>query len=161
MHLPVMLIPFPLLRKLQVKSRQKWILVSVFLLPIIPIIFAILRLVIANATTGNVDPIAFQLYSMLENSLAIITSCLPSIRLFVTGSSRSETKSSGPYYANKGVSSVLAHKYGSRQPQSGSIPLETLMDNESDMYGDTEGILVKRDYRVESAEGLHSHASSR
>jgi hypothetical protein len=70
-----MLIPFSLLRKLQINSRQRWILVGIFFLPItpiIPIIFAILRLVKANATTHNVDPIRFQLYSMLEKHVSRI-----------------------------------------------------------------------------------------
>ncbi|KAL4806825.1 hypothetical protein BDV18DRAFT_159994 [Aspergillus unguis] len=80
----IMLIPFPLLHTLQVPPRKKYILAGIFSLPIIPIIFAVLRLVIAKpAATDNVDPVKFQLYSMLENSSAIITSCLPSLRLFV------------------------------------------------------------------------------
>ncbi|KAL4963782.1 uncharacterized protein BDV14DRAFT_209697 [Aspergillus stella-maris] len=79
----IMLIPFPLLPTLQIPTRKKLILASIFSLPIIPIIFAVLRLVIANAETENVDPVKFQLYSMLENSSAIVTSCLPSLRLFV------------------------------------------------------------------------------
>ncbi|KAL4936538.1 hypothetical protein BDV06DRAFT_216605 [Aspergillus oleicola] len=79
----IMLIPFPLLPTLQIQPRKKLILAGIFSLPIIPIIFAILRLVIANPKSENVDPIKFQLYSMLENSSAIVTSCLPSLRLFV------------------------------------------------------------------------------
>lgn len=78
-----MLIPFPLLRTLQIPPRKKYILAGIFSLPLIPILFAVLRLVIANPDSGNVDPIKFQLYSMLENSSAIVTACLPSLRLFV------------------------------------------------------------------------------
>ncbi|KAL2815750.1 hypothetical protein BJX63DRAFT_430686 [Aspergillus granulosus] len=92
----IMLIPFPLLRTLQVAPRQKYILAAIFSLPIIPIIFAVLRLVIANPSIGNVDPIKFQLYSMLENSSAIVTSCLPSLRLFVSNS-RAQTGYKGSY----------------------------------------------------------------
>ncbi|KAL4918312.1 hypothetical protein BDW62DRAFT_210580 [Aspergillus aurantiobrunneus] len=80
----IMLIPFPLLPKLQVPPRKKYTLAAIFSLPLIPILFAVLRLVIAKpADNENVDPIKFQLYSMLENSSAIVTSCLPSLRLFV------------------------------------------------------------------------------
>ncbi|KAL4866919.1 hypothetical protein BDV12DRAFT_210268 [Aspergillus spectabilis] len=82
----IMIIPFPLLQHLQVAPRKKLLLTAIFSLPLIPIIFAILRLVIANPHNENVDPIKFQLYSMLENSSAIVTSCLPSFRLFVVNS---------------------------------------------------------------------------
>lgn len=78
-----MIIPFPLLRTLQIPPRKKYVLAAIFSLPLIPIVFAVLRLVIADPDSGNVDPIKFQLYSMLENSSAIVTSCLPSLRLFV------------------------------------------------------------------------------
>lgn len=78
-----MLIPFPLLRTLQIPPGKKYVLAAIFSLPLIPILFAVLRLVIANPDSGNVDPVKFQLYSMLENSSAIVTSCLPSLRLFV------------------------------------------------------------------------------
>ncbi|KAK2814098.1 hypothetical protein FQN50_000502 [Emmonsiellopsis sp. PD_5] len=65
----IMIIPFPLLRKLHMDSRQKWILAGIFCLPIIPIILAVLRFVLTNPREdGNVDPIRYQFFSMLENS---------------------------------------------------------------------------------------------
>ena len=82
-----------------------WILGGVFSLPIIPIIFATLRLVMAKDSTHNVDPIRFQLYSMLENTSAIITSCLPSIRLFVVNIRASTHLGSSRYW--HGVASSL------------------------------------------------------
>jgi hypothetical protein len=64
----VMLIPFPLLYKLKINRRQRNILLVIFCFPIITISFAILRRVQTNPTLKNVDPIRFQLYSMLENA---------------------------------------------------------------------------------------------
>jgi hypothetical protein len=61
-------IPFPLLWKLQVNERQKLILAAIFLLPLIPITFGILRLVFCNPVTGTVDVIKFTFYFMLENT---------------------------------------------------------------------------------------------
>lgn len=61
-------IPFPLLWKLQIKDRQKIILGSIFLLPLLPITFGILRLVFCNPTTGTVNVIKFTFYHMLENT---------------------------------------------------------------------------------------------
>lgn len=61
-------IPFPLLWKLQVSQRQRIILVVIFLLPLIPICFGILRLVFCNPTAGTVDVVKFTFYFMLENT---------------------------------------------------------------------------------------------
>jgi hypothetical protein len=127
-----MLTPFPLLRKLQINSRQMWILGCVFSLPIIPIIFATLRLVRANATTHNVDPIRFQLYSMLENTSAIITSCLPSIRLFIVNI-RGSTHPGLPRYCWHGVASSLKvnDQKALHGPQNGALPLESLVETQN------------------------------
>lgn len=65
-------IPFPLLWKLQVSQRQKVILALIFLLPLIPIAFGILRLVFCNPTTGTVNVVKFTLYFMLENTAGIV-----------------------------------------------------------------------------------------
>jgi hypothetical protein len=64
----VLFIPFPLLWKLQVDQRQKAILVILFLLPTIPIMFGVLRLVLVNPADGTVNVVKFQMYSMLENT---------------------------------------------------------------------------------------------
>ena len=96
-----MLTPLPLLKKLQINSRQKTILVVIFLTPLIVITFAIFRLVETNPTSTTFDPIRLNLFSTLEVSCckyillksdlsnlcsAIIAACLPSIRLFFLSS---------------------------------------------------------------------------
>jgi hypothetical protein len=70
-----MLIPFPLLWKLHINKKQRNILIIIFCLPIVPIIFAILRLAATNPTNTFVDPVRFQLFSMLENA-----TCTPLIQ---------------------------------------------------------------------------------
>jgi hypothetical protein len=132
-----MLIPFPLLRTLQVPPRQKFILAAIFSLPIIPIIFAVLRLVIANPSTGNVDPIKFQLYSMLENSSAIVTSCLPSLRLFV-GNSRAQAYTGSHKY----------HRYG-REYSSGQGNYSRNRVHWSGGAGSSEARVQAQSYQME------------
>lgn len=63
-----MLTPFPLLRKLQISSREKAILVLIFLLPLFVIAFAILRLVETNSLSTTVDPVRLALFSTVEVS---------------------------------------------------------------------------------------------
>ncbi|KAK8038224.1 hypothetical protein PG994_014991 [Apiospora phragmitis] len=105
----VMLIPFPLLRHL------KYTLAGIFLLPIIPIMFGVLRLVFCNPTVGSVNTIKFQMFSMLENTAAMITSCLPSLRLFVA-QQKNQSRSSGNNSNSKRTSSVAA-AVATRRPQ--------------------------------------------
>lgn len=143
-----MIIPFPLLWKLRVNTRQKNILIGVFLLPILPMIFAILRLAKANATDGPVDMIAFQVYSMLEITTAVITSCLPSLRLFVSKQPQSQNQSY-PRYGNT-LSSTSAHNPFWRGKR-GSIPLDTFVETQNgDVVESGAGIHVKQDFHVES-----------
>src|SRR2546421_2395427 len=123
-----MLTPFPLLRKLHINSRQMWILGGVFSLPIIPIIFATLRLVMAKDSTHNVDPIRFQLYSMLENTSAIITSCLPSIRLFVVNIRASTHLGSSRYWHGVASSLKVNDQKTLHGPQHGALPLEEMVE---------------------------------
>lgn len=66
-----MLIPFPLLSKLQINRRDNSILVVIFLLPLFVIAFAILRLVETNASGTTVDPIRLALFSTVE-----VTCCM-------------------------------------------------------------------------------------
>lgn len=123
-----MLIPFPLLYKLKIDNRKRWILIGLFSLPIIPVLFACLRLVRSNNPDGDVDPIKFQLYSMLENTAAIVTSCLPAFRLFVInvqnsaqGGSRSSRRFSWIF-----MSSFKSGNF-SQSRRNKAIPLETLL----------------------------------
>ncbi|KAH8697813.1 hypothetical protein BGW36DRAFT_379522 [Talaromyces proteolyticus] len=127
----IMLIPFPLLRKLQIKPRQRNILILVFLFPIIPIVFGILRLVEANATTDNVDPIRFTLWSMLENISAIIASCLPALRLFVFSSRTSTYPAGSSSYSRKYHRRAESHPH-SFNGHNSSVPLENLIETNTD-----------------------------
>ncbi len=65
-----MLIPFPLLWKLQMPRRQKQILIVIFLTPLFAIVFAILRLTIQTIETigPTIDPARLVQYSTLEVS---------------------------------------------------------------------------------------------
>lgn len=154
-----MIIPFPLLHKLKVNRRKRWILIAVFSLPIIPIMFAILRLVMTNPKTHNVDPIKFQLFSMLENTSAIVTSCLPAFRLFIVNAhnstvhsdsrpSRRYSRGVGGSYRNFGDSSQ--HK------KSGGIPLGSFTPSHCDSYHEAnvvhDRVVVGKGVSVDSDE---------
>ena len=100
----VLLIPFPLLWKLKVTSRQKTILAAIFLLPSIPIVFAILKLVLVNPTkSGPIDMFKFSIFYMLENSTG---TCPPFPR---TQLAKSIQPSSQHAFPPSGSSSTVHH----------------------------------------------------
>ena len=150
-----MIIPFPLLHKLKVSRRKRWILIALFSLPIIPIIFAILRLAMTDPRTHTVDPIKFLLFSMLENTSAIVTSCLPAFRLFVVNAHiptvHSDSRPShwiGGSYRNYGELT---------QPKKdGAIPLGSFTQSNYDSYHEAhvvhERAVVGKGVSVESDE---------
>ncbi|KAF1965308.1 hypothetical protein BU23DRAFT_604310 [Bimuria novae-zelandiae CBS 107.79] len=164
----LLLIPFPLLWKLQVNQRRKIILATIFLLPLLPITFGILRLVFCNPTTGSVNVIKFTFYHMLENTAAIITACLPSMRLFFflnkTGNkTRSSEPYAGGYRVGNGYSISRARAMFSgtmsRNDTKGVIPLENMdegRDTETPRRDSDEsqsrilhkGAMVTREYSV-------------
>ncbi|KAJ5690161.1 hypothetical protein N7462_004553 [Penicillium macrosclerotiorum] len=134
----VMVIPFPLLHKLKVNRRKRWILIGIFSLPIIPIMFAILRLVMTNPKTHNVDPIKFQLFSMLENTSAIITSCLPAFRLFIVNAHNStvhsDSRPSDRYSRGLGGSYRNFGGQSQNSRKNAGIPLGSLTQSQFDSY---------------------------
>ncbi|KAJ5960015.1 uncharacterized protein N7479_007165 [Penicillium vulpinum] len=150
----VMVIPFPLLYKLNVDPRKRWILVGLFSLPIIPIIFAILRLVMTNPKSHNVDPIKFQLFSLLENTAAIVTSCLPAFRLFIANAHNSTVHSdSRPSRYSRGLRGAYKN-FGasSSNKQETGIPFESLNYASHDTHIIHDGSLVGKALSKDSDE---------
>ena len=135
-------------------------MIALFSLPIIPIIFAVLRLVMANATNKNVDPVKFQLYSMLENNTAIITSCLPSLRLFIVNTrDASNQPGSLRYYARgqKDYFDPRMRESYSMGRRGESCRTETLIEtSQQGEEGETMGDASSGESQTGLARGLHS-----
>ncbi|CAF9935799.1 hypothetical protein IMSHALPRED_010355 [Imshaugia aleurites] len=143
----IMLTPFPLLSKLQINSRPKKILVIIFLLPLIVISLAILRLVDTNAEGTTVDPIRLAFFSTVEVSCSIIAACLPSMRLFFVPQSATSSPSL-PSYSRRSEAPFeslphedlhpLQHFEKSRGPQASTGSVESILP--------PEDIYVRRDF---------------
>lgn len=85
---------------------------------------------------------------MLENTFAIVTSCLPAIRLFVAKQGNMTNNTSNRYYGN-GVSSNTADDLFGRGKKG--IPLDTLTETHNgEVVEDTAAIFMKQDFVVES-----------
>ncbi|KAI9817312.1 MAG: hypothetical protein M1832_004734 [Thelocarpon impressellum] len=91
--LMIMALPLRILWSLNITKRQKAGLATAFSLATIVIVFAIIRAVQTHATLTpqaisslqRADPIALTLFSVLESSVAVIVSCLPSFRVLFLG----------------------------------------------------------------------------
>lgn len=162
-----MIIPFPLLHKLKVNRRKRWILIGVFSLPIIPITFAILRLVMTNPKTHNVDPIKFQLFSMLENTFAIVTSCLPAFRLFIVNAHKSTANNdsrptdrysrgnSGPYRSFRG-------SFRNKNSEDACIPLSSFngSDHHANIVYNKEDAVIKTISENSDEQSLYNRSTT-
>lgn len=150
-----MLIPFPLLYKLRIDDRKRWILIGLFSLPIIPVLFACLRLVKSNNPDGDVDPIKFQLYSMLENTAAIVTSCLPAFRLFVISVQSSSAQ--GGSRSSRRFSSIFTSSFmsgnHSQNKRNRAIPLETLLETYQENMSSSHEMGLTRDNSNKESDG--------
>lgn len=82
-----------LLWTLQISAREKVALGAVFLVGVIKITFAVIRVVKIGASAKHVNPIWLALWSMIEASVAVVVACLPSFRvLFAHGRRQSQVR---------------------------------------------------------------------
>ena len=97
--LAVMAFPLYVLKGLQMQTRQKWGLASVFCLAILVVIFDILRTVFsAKSARGGAVGASTALWDILEITIAVIVSCLPAYRTILTQrKQRKQRKTNGTY----------------------------------------------------------------
>ncbi|MCJ1414658.1 hypothetical protein MMC32_000985 [Xylographa parallela] len=92
----IMALPLRLLWGLKVNLQQKIALAAIFSLGFIIIAFAVVRVVETGATFKHVNPMWLALWSMIEASVAVIVSCLPSFRALFSSRSASNYKDHTP-----------------------------------------------------------------
>ncbi|RFU29544.1 hypothetical protein B7463_g6796, partial [Scytalidium lignicola] len=102
----IMLSPFPLLIKSRIPTRKKGALVGLFSLGVFISIIQIIRIFTIKSLSNYIDSSKLIMWSMVENNLGIIVSCVPTLaplfRYFRDGSKNyasntgwSETKGTG------------------------------------------------------------------
>lgn len=97
--LAVMAFPLYVLKGLQMQTRQKLGLASVFCLAILVVIFDILRTVFsAKSARGGAVGASTALWDILEITIAVIVSCLPTYRtILAQKKKRKQRKTNGTY----------------------------------------------------------------
>ena len=99
--LAVMAFPLYVLKGLQMQTRQKLGLASVFCLAILVVIFDILRTVFsARSARGGAVGASTALWDILEITVAVIVSCLPTYRTIITQKNKSKQRKTNGAYSN-------------------------------------------------------------
>ncbi|KAI9697983.1 MAG: hypothetical protein M1836_004336 [Candelina mexicana] len=104
----IMALPLRILTALRISIRQKLALAGIFCLGFVIIIFSIVRAVETSSSLTNSwslkesDPVWLALWSILEASVAVCVSSLPTMRLFFT-----KTTPSSPGATPRGASNTI------------------------------------------------------
>ncbi|RFU28978.1 hypothetical protein B7463_g7354, partial [Scytalidium lignicola] len=75
----IMLSPFPLLIKSRIPTRKKFALLALFSLGIFISIIQIIRILTIRSLANYIDSSQLIMWSMVENNLGIIVSCIPTL----------------------------------------------------------------------------------
>lgn len=108
----VFILPFFLLRKLQVSRRQLWGLISIFGLGGIAILMSVARIVALGFSASTAE---IAIWTALECSIAIVVACCPALRLFFR---RPEDRSRSVMYRRGSQHLELAKNRGESQQSS-------------------------------------------
>ncbi|KAG8533599.1 uncharacterized protein KY384_001339 [Bacidia gigantensis] len=82
----VMAVPINIFWMVQINLRQKVAIASVFLITIIIVIFAIIRVTLINSASYQIDMSWLHLWTSIEQTISIIVACLVSFRALFTKS---------------------------------------------------------------------------
>jgi len=125
--LMIMAIPVQILYKLRISMAQKFSVAVVFLVGIITMIFAIVRVVSLDSSTANgqVSTTWLVLWGAIEGGVAILVGCLPSFAIFI----RSRVEASrAQSYGNSGQKMPSTPNSQTRASRANSrARLESLM----------------------------------
>ncbi|KAL8646217.1 MAG: hypothetical protein Q9226_006961 [Calogaya cf. arnoldii] len=110
-----------LLYNLQIIAREKIALGAVFMVGLIKIIFAVIRVVRIGPSATHVNPIWLALWSMIEASVAIVVASLPSFKVLFARGRRRRSEIRGAKW------SKTFHHWRSHQRHSNDMiePLES------------------------------------
>ncbi|KAM5344451.1 hypothetical protein ACJ41O_012987 [Fusarium nematophilum] len=97
----IFILPFFILKGLQMKTREKAAVVFVFLLGFMDIAFSLTRFTTLIMAPKQMTPLPLvQLWTVFDQNIAVITACLPSLGAYLrTGPKSSSEESSANIYA--------------------------------------------------------------
>ncbi|KFZ24021.1 hypothetical protein V502_01503 [Pseudogymnoascus sp. VKM F-4520 (FW-2644)] len=139
----VMIIPIRVLVNLRITLVQKLSIGVVFIVGIITMVFAIVRVISLNSSVngGQVSTQWLMLWAGIEGAVAIIVGCLPSFAIFIRGRVEESHVQYDPYPANSSskASNPLTHLQHSRIKSAARNESVMLEDMESNGWGHDSG----------------------
>ncbi|KAJ4407986.1 hypothetical protein N0V91_003652 [Didymella pomorum] len=131
----VMLLPFPVLLRSHVQTRKKLALLGLLALGIFITIIQVIRIRTVKNLANYLDSASLIMWSAVENNLGIIVASIPTLAPLFKYYAEKTQKSST---ANSRSRSLYALK-PSRGTRDGSIPLGSVIDQTTHVYGPSRG----------------------
>ncbi|KAM6517604.1 hypothetical protein FSOLCH5_008571 [Fusarium solani] len=108
-NLSIIILPFFILKNLQVKRKTMVGIYAIFSLGIIDIAFSLTRFLTIHLGSGGFKPLTLiQIWSILDENMALIIACLPSLRPYLRHGFKSSSTEASYGYGNRSTGHITS-----------------------------------------------------
>ncbi|KAI8664807.1 hypothetical protein NCS56_00914700 [Fusarium sp. Ph1] len=108
-NLSIIILPFFILKNLQVKRKTMVGIYAIFSLGIIDIAFSLTRFLTIHLGSGGFKPLTLiQIWSILDENMALIIACLPSLRPYLRHGFKSSSAEASYGYGNRSTGHITS-----------------------------------------------------
>ncbi|KAL6362166.1 hypothetical protein LRP88_04243 [Fusarium phalaenopsidis] len=108
-NLSIIILPFFILKNLQVKRKTMVGIYAIFSLGIIDIAFSLTRFLTIHLGSGGFKPLTLiQIWSILDENMALIIACLPSLRPYLQHGFKSSSAEASYGYGNRSTGHITS-----------------------------------------------------
>ncbi|RTE74409.1 hypothetical protein BHE90_011144 [Fusarium euwallaceae] len=108
-NLSIIILPFFILKDLQVKKKTMVGIYAIFSLGIIDIAFSLTRFLTIHLGSGGFKPLTLiQIWSILDENMALIIACLPSLRPYLRHGFKSSSAEASYGYGNRSTGHITS-----------------------------------------------------
>ncbi|UPK92392.1 hypothetical protein LCI18_003327 [Fusarium solani-melongenae] len=108
-NLSIIILPFFILKNLQVKKKTMVGIYAIFSLGIIDIAFSLTRFLTIHLGSGGFKPLTLiQIWSILDENMALIIACLPSLRPYLRHGFKSSSAEASYGYGNRSTGHITS-----------------------------------------------------
>ncbi|RSL49053.1 hypothetical protein CEP54_012621 [Fusarium duplospermum] len=108
-NLSIIILPFFILKDLQVKKKTMVSIYAIFSLGIIDIAFSLTRFLTIHLGSGEFKPLTLiQIWSIFDENMALIIACLPSLRPYLRHGFKSSSAEASYGYGNRSTGHITS-----------------------------------------------------
>ncbi|WAO91473.1 Hypothetical protein NCS54_00894600 [Fusarium falciforme] len=108
-NLSIIILPFFILKNLQVKRKTMFGIYAIFSLGIIDIAFSLTRFLTIHLGSGGFKPLTLiQIWSILDENMALIIACLPSLRPYLRHGFKNSSAEASYGYGNRSTGHITS-----------------------------------------------------